>query len=140
MASRPWLLIVDDDRLLTDLLARIIRRHPVAGQLQVEIAHTPRDALRVVDERCDVHPLVVLSDYDLKADVDGIGLLGEVRERCPGTQRVLYSGHPRWHVEPRLTDAVHAYYEKPDRLDDLLTPIFAHVQNVLADVGGRAEA
>lgn len=130
MAGPAWLLIVDDDEMLSGLLARLVRRGPGTEQLHVETASTPEGALRTVDERCD-HPLVVLSDYDLKTVLNGIQLLGLVRERCPATRRILYSGHAREHIEPRLTPDVDAFYEKPDRLADLLNPVLAHVRSVL---------
>jgi len=117
------ILIVDDDPLMTDMLPRRLKR---ALHARVLTASTPEEGLRVaVSER----PAVVLSDFNLRAAMDGIDLLAEVERRAPGSLRILFSGHAPHEIGQRLQAApLHGFLEKPLRLDEMIGPLAAIIE------------
>ncbi|GEM_PF-6048352 len=120
------ILIVDDDPLMTDMLPRRIR----AGlRAEVVTASTPEEGLAVAER---VHPEVVLSDYNLRASMTGLDLLEEIERRLPGAVRILFSGHARHEIGPRLDEAdLHGFLEKPMRLDEMIAPLASIIQGAL---------
>lgn len=87
--SQPWpkscdVLIVDDDVILGDTIARYLRR---AG-LVVRPAHSGSSALRVIGE---TEPRVALIDYELP-DTTGVELASRLRERLPVVKMIMMSG------------------------------------------------
>ena len=120
------ILIVDDDPLMTDMLPRRIRG---ALRLRVFTASTPEEGLRVADAES---PEVVLSDYNLRASMTGIELLAEIERRHPEAVRILFSGHARHEIGKGLDGAaLHGFLEKPLRLDELIQPLAAIIQETL---------
>lgn len=134
-ARAAWILVVDDDETMLFTLRRsLLRNAPHDLEVGVETASTPEAGLAALDARCD-EPLVVLSDFDLKASVNGVGFLAQVAERCPSARRILYSGHTRDEVAPLLEGSrVEAFYEKPFCLEELLEPLYAQLERVAAPV------
>lgn len=130
------LLIVDDDRLMTELLPRKIQKASRAG-VTIVTAKDPAEALRLLDQ---VRPHAVLSDFNLRARQDGIDVLAETARRSPRTARILFSAHARDEIGPRVSEsAVQAYVEKPLRLDELVPKILDLVES-LTGSDLRAEA
>jgi two-component system C4-dicarboxylate transport response regulator DctD len=120
------LLIVDDDPLMTDMLPRRLLR---ALDLKILTASSPEEGLRVADEE---NPEVVLSDYNLRASMTGLDLLAEIERRHPDAVRILFSGHTRTEIGTPLVDApLHAFLEKPIRIDELIGPLAAIIQRTL---------
>jgi DNA-binding NtrC family response regulator len=120
------ILIVDDDPLMTDMLPRRIRG---ALRVQVFTASTPEEGLRVADAES---PEIVLSDYNLRASMTGLDLLAEIERRHPDAIRILFSGHARHEIGKSLDDApLHGFLEKPLRLDELIAPLAAIIQETL---------
>jgi CheY-like chemotaxis protein len=124
------ILIVDDDEFMRDMLPRKLRK-ALPGGARILVARTPEEALRVVRE-VDAEGLVVLSDYDLRASMDGLQLLREVARASPSTVRILFSGHSRNEIGDIDGDAVHRFLEKPFRLDDLVPALLRAID----DAGG----
>lgn len=128
---RAWLLLVDDDETARMSIPRVLlRQAPSWLALDVVTAATPREAREALDARCD-EPLLVVSDFDLKAEMHGLDLLDEVARRCPTARRILYSGHPP-DVLARLLEGrdIHAFIEKPDDFRQLVGPLLMHLEAV----------
>lgn len=121
---RPGLriLLVDDDEFITDMLPRKLRRaFPLSPPLDILTASTPEARLRLAAERA---PDVVVSDYNLRAQMNGLQLLDEIARRAPDAVRILMSAHTRREIGPALDSAdIHGLVEKPMRLDEMLAPL-----------------
>lgn len=117
-------LVVDDDALMLRMLApRIPRLQTTPPVGRVLTAQTPAAALQQVDALTD-GPLVVLSDFNLKAHINGVQLLSEVRERRPHALRILFSGYSAEQLGDVVTSGtVHGFVEKPLMIDEMLAPI-----------------
>lgn len=118
--SWPPLLIIDDDIMMHDIIPRKLRR-ALGTAPQTFTAATPEEGLRLVAELAPA-PLLVLSDYDLRASMDGVTVLIEAARIHPRSTRVLFSGHSRAEIgeEALAREEIHAFLEKPMRLDEMI--------------------
>jgi len=83
----PRVLIVDDDLMLLEALPDVIRRR--MPDALVETSPSAREALARI-ERSDYDAIVT----DIKMpDIDGLVLLGQIREIQPATPTLLITGH-----------------------------------------------
>ena len=117
--NQVQLLLVDDDELIHKMLPRAFEE--VFGRaLAITHARTPKEALNLL-ETLQGKTVVVLSDFDLKADLDGVQLLERVAQLRPETIRLLFSGHARESLQQHVENApIHAFFEKPMRLQELV--------------------
>lgn len=120
----PRVLHVDDEECL-DLVAAYLNR---LGKFRIRSVSTAADALDVLDEEtvdC------VLSDYEMPS-MDGIALLGRVRERRPDIPFVLYTGQGSERVASEALSAGLSEYMQKGRGRDhyqlLARRIRTHVQ------------
>lgn len=125
-------LVVDDD----EHLLRALRPHlePLSphGADAVATATTPQDALAALDATPPGR-LVVVSDFNLKADRTGVDFLREVARRRPDALRVLMSGYAEEQLGlDGVREAFHAFIEKPMRLAEMLPRIRALAQRHFA--------
>lgn len=123
------ILLVDDDpfmhRMLVPRLAEL-----TGAPASVLTALTPDAALARLDEAPD-GKLVVLSDFNLKAPMNGLQLLGVVREKRPEALRVLFSGYSAEQIGDVSGDgAAQAFLEKPMRIDDMVPPLRALISGM----------
>jgi EAL domain-containing protein (putative c-di-GMP-specific phosphodiesterase class I) len=115
-ASRGAVLVVDDERVLLDVLESQLTE---AGW-QVDTASHGREALRLVDGK---RYEVVLTDIDMPG-MTGVELLREIRARDLDVPVLLITGHPR--VDTAVEALEHGalrYLQKPVRERDLLTAV-----------------
>ena len=77
-------LIVDDERLIADSLAQILRARGHA----VRVAYDGEQAIDAVRQEC---PEIVLTDVVMPR-VNGIQAAIEIRALCPDTRIILFSG------------------------------------------------
>ena len=109
------LLLVEDDVLLAESLARLLRRHftrvVVTASYAAGLAALEAEAFDVV-----------LSDYSL-GDGDGVALLTRAAARWPVSRRVLYSGNAR----ALATAAAHAIVDKSAPMQVLLAALIPDV-------------
>lgn len=122
--STLTILLVDDDPLMLRMLVPRLERLEVDPPVgKVLSAQTPQAALQHLDA-AEPGPLAVLSDFNLKAALNGLQLLGEIRKRRPDSVRVLFSGYSDTQIGDVTGDgAAHAFLEKPLRIDELLAPL-----------------
>lgn len=81
---QPTLLLVDDERGITDALQRMLRGEP----WRILHASNASEALTLFDQH-DIQLLI--TDYKMPG-TDGLTLCRQVRERSPATYRLLLSG------------------------------------------------
>jgi two-component system chemotaxis sensor kinase CheA len=119
--------VVDDDPMMLRILA------PHLEELgSVQTAQTPRAALAALDA-IPAGPLAVLSDFNLKAEMNGVDVLREVERRRPDAARVLFSGYALDQLgEAGRDPALHGFVEKPMRVREMLPPIRAILDRVLS--------
>ena len=87
MAALPVVLLVDDDVDLLESWEMAANGAP----LQLQFARSADEALAKASAR---RPDIVIADYWMPGDLDGIGLLKEVANRWPSARRILMSGAP----------------------------------------------
>lgn len=80
----PRILVVDDETLIADTIVQILNRNGFIA----EAAYGGKDAIEVAHHHC---PDLVLSDV-LMPNVDGVEAAIRIRELCPDTRIVLFSG------------------------------------------------
>lgn len=113
------ILIVDDDPLMTDMFPRRLRRvlHP---EVAILTAATPDEARAMIHAH---RPDAILCDYNLRHVETGLDVLRAAQEGVPHAARILLSGHTRREITGLDAAPVHAYIEKPMRLDEIIMPI-----------------
>lgn len=111
------LLIVDDDRLMTDLLPRKLQK-AVGPHVRIFTASDPIEAKEIIESQ---RPHAVVSDYNLRSELDGIDVLEQAAQARPAPARILFSAHAPREIGRRIDGpAVQGYIEKPLRLDELI--------------------
>ena len=115
-SDRPTVLVIDDDRVLADTLAQILRLNgfrPVAlysGEEAVELA-----------ER--LQPDVVLSDIRM-SQVNGIEAAKRIRELHPQCRVILFTAHPVSHEMRRMIHGLNfELLQRPLHPEDVLTAL-----------------
>jgi DNA-binding NtrC family response regulator len=79
-------LLVDDDNRFRSTLARFLKRE---GYL-VNDAGNGADVLRLIEKRSFDF---VVSDYDLKSEINGLDVIAKFNELQPGKGKIVVSGH-----------------------------------------------
>jgi CheY-like chemotaxis protein len=120
--GRIRVLVVDDERLVADTLALILR-----GQgYQTRAVYSGEDAVEVA---LAWQPTVVISDV-IMGELDGVGLATCLAQSLPACKVFLMSGNPAaaplirsaqvlGHIFPILAKPFH-----PSTLFDVLTPLY----------------
>ena len=80
----PRILVVDDEKVIADTIVQILNRNGFIA----EAAYGGQEAIDKVTRRC---PELVLSDV-LMPHVDGVEAAIAIRQQCPETRIVLFSG------------------------------------------------
>ena len=118
---KPYLLCVDDERILLESL-RVELRREVGSEFQIESADSGEEALALVRQLLleGSELVMVISDENMPG-MKGHTLLAEVRRMTPGTSLVLLTGYTDLEA---VRDAVNVaglyrYINKPWRIDEL---------------------
>ncbi|HET6405549.1 MAG TPA: response regulator [Candidatus Thermoplasmatota archaeon] len=122
-------LIVDDDPLMTDMLPRRLRRVVRPG-VDIHTATTPHEASELIRA---LQPDAVLSDYNLRQAQNGLDILRLAQEDAPNAARILFSGHAAGEIKGLREAPIHAYLEKPMRLDELIPPVLDAIQRATGE-------
>lgn len=118
---KPYLLCVDDERILLESL-RVELRREVGSEFQVESAESGEEALALVHslllEGCEL--VMVISDENMPG-MKGHDLLAAIRKLSPTTSLVLLTGYSDLDA---IRDAVniaglYRYLNKPWRIEEL---------------------
>lgn len=141
---KPYLLCVDDERILLESL-RVELRREVGMEFEVESAESGEEALEVVHsillEGSDL--VMVISDENMPG-MKGHELLAAIRKLSPATSLVLLTGYSDLEA---IRDAVNVaglyrYINKPWRIDELAFTIrqarrFQNRQRTIQDQRGK---
>lgn len=112
-------LVVDDDRLMTEFLPRKLRKAMREG-IQFLTAATAEEARSLIETH---RPDVILSDYNLRESETGLDVLRHAATHAPEAARILFSGHRRAEIAGIDQADIHAYIEKPMKLDEMVPPL-----------------
>lgn len=113
--ERP-ILVADDDDGIRESLREILSDE---GYRVIEAP----DGTRVLDLIREEHPRLVLLDIWMP-QVDGIGLLKEIKEKEPGVDVIMISGHGNIHTAVTAAKlGAFDFLEKPLSLDGLLLTV-----------------
>lgn len=80
----PRILVVDDEKVIADTIVQILNREGFIA----EAAYSGQDAIDAAQRHC---PELVLSDV-LMPQIDGVEAAIAIREHCPDTRIILFSG------------------------------------------------
>jgi CheY-like chemotaxis protein len=80
----PRIIVVDDEALIADTIVQILNRNGFIA----EAAYSGEQAIELAKRHC---PELVLSDV-MMPNVDGVEAAIAIREQCPDTRIVLFSG------------------------------------------------
>ena len=83
-STAPRILVVDDEVLIADTIVQILNRNGFIA----EVAYSGVEAIELAKRHC---PELVLSDV-MMPQVDGVEAAIAIREHCPNTRIVLFSG------------------------------------------------
>ncbi|MFH2104377.1 MAG: PAS domain S-box protein [Chloroflexota bacterium] len=116
MSTPDRILILDDDPRLRKTLADILRvkgYEPISfgkGQQALELIAEQEIAVALIDLRLE--------------DMPGLEVLGAIKERSPGTQCILLTGHASQDSAIEAVNAgAYSYFQKPFDIDRLLLSI-----------------
>jgi CheY-like chemotaxis protein len=82
--ARPRILVVDDEALIADTIVQILNHNGFVA----EAAYNGREAIEAARR---IRPELILSDV-LMPHIDGVEAAIAIREFCPDTRIVLFSG------------------------------------------------
>jgi two-component system response regulator AtoC len=112
LTARPRLLLVDDDETFRRVMAGELDR------LGLEVAEAGSGA-EAVEAAARLEPAVILLDLQLP-DVDGLELLPAIREKSPGSEVIMLTGHGSFDTAIQAIRAgAFDYVGKPCPLDEL---------------------
>lgn len=119
--SKPYLLCVDDERILLESLRAELRRE-VGSEFQVETAESGEEALQLVNGLLQggSELVMVISDENMPG-MKGHELLAAVRQLTPSTAQVLLTGYSDLEAirEAVNSAGLYRYLNKPWRIDEL---------------------
>jgi len=109
------ILVVDDEGSFGKLVGRVLSREG----MQVTTTTRGSEAVDMLEE---TDPGLVIVDYMLREERDGLDLIEAMRSRRPRLPALLISGFPSDDVELRVAKMGATYYlEKPFESDELLS-------------------
>jgi DNA-binding NtrC family response regulator len=121
--SEQWLrvLLVDDEESFREPLARHLRN---PHGYHVNTAADAEETLRLVAETEQPYDVVLIDDLltpepDTTPSPIGIELMGQIRERCPGTEYIVFTGWGMDRGLAALRAGAYRYQSKPLDLDEL---------------------
>jgi len=129
--SRGRVLIVDDEKVILDLTAIILKNRGY----QVSTALNAREGLAAVESE---HPELVLLDY-MMPDMDGLTALKEIRRRFPETYVIMFTGKGSEEIAVELMKAgASDYILKPFNNQDMVERIESVLKLRAVELQNRA--
>lgn len=121
MEAKTHILFVDDEPLLQNLIERLFTRNGMR-------VTSCSNGLRAIDELKQNEFDLVVTDF-MMPDMDGLELLGYIREEYPSTRVMMITAHANvQHAVRTMQNGAIDYIPKPFSTDELL----GRVQRVLA--------
>jgi response regulator RpfG family c-di-GMP phosphodiesterase len=124
MATKPKIMVVDDEKENLDLLYRTFRR-----EFKVFRAQGAAQALELLDKEGEM--AVILSDQSMP-EMSGVEFFRQTADRFPKTVRILITGYASDQLgegEDELKAAqIHKFVSKPWQADDLKATVQEAVQ------------
>ena len=113
-------LIVDDHRMLTELLSGALDAHP-----EITVVGTASSAAEALTAVTSLRPDVVVLDYDLP-DGDGVALVGPIRQAAPDCRVLMLTSY----TDPvLLSDAIDAgcagFVTKRNSTDEIASAVLS---------------
>ncbi len=131
--SQPSILYVDDERLLHGVLDRLFSREGI----QVKACSS---ALEAIDALKKQPYDLVITDFTMP-EMDGIELLGHVREHYPDTKTIMITAHASvQHAVGAMQNGAVDYIAKPFSTAILLDRVKEHLQEREAEKNGEKPA
>jgi DNA-binding NtrC family response regulator len=131
MAGIHVLLVDDDDLMLRILEPALADLATTPRVTSVSTALDPDSALGAID-LAPSGPLVVVSDFNLKASLNGVDVLREAARRRPESVRILISGYAADQIgDVTAGGLIHGFLEKPIRIRELYAPLASLIQESL---------
>lgn len=117
--SKARILILDDDPVARDIFARVLK----AEGYEVCAAGTAQEAIEAGE---NFEPQVLLSDWMLKEELDGLDVARTLSHRWPDLRIYFITGLPADHLRGQLNGlSICKIYEKPTQFDPLLSDLEA---------------
>ena len=142
--AKPYLLCVDDERILLESL-RVELRRVVGSEFQVESAESGEEALALIHQLllAGSELVMVISDENMPG-IKGHDLLAQVRRLSPDTSLVLLTGYSDLEAVKEAVNVagLYRYINKPWRIDELAFTIrqarmFQTRQKTIQDQRGK---
>lgn len=133
LEDRPIIMVVDDEPLVADTLAMILRH---AGYRAMR-AYDARTALEMASVRA---PDLLISDVAMP-EMNGVELAMGMMSMAPECKVVLFSGHARSVDLMRAYDAGHDFplMAKPMHPSEMLGQVAKSLKRVSVQAGGQGE-
>ena len=119
--SKPYLLCVDDERIILESL-RVELRREVGAEFQVESAESGDEALQLVRQLVlEGSDLVMVISDDNMPGMKGRDVLAEVRKLSPSTALVLLTGYTDLEALRQAVNVagIYRYLNKPWKIEEL---------------------
>jgi len=114
MLEKFRILIVDDDRLVLDLMLHAARRHEI---LEPEKTSDPEEAIRKIRESPPYH--IVLTDLSMPK-ISGLTVLRTARAKSPDTRGIIVTGFgDKESTREAIKLGVSDYLNKPFRIEEM---------------------
>jgi two-component system response regulator (stage 0 sporulation protein F) len=124
------ILVVDDEGAFGKLVGRVLSREG----MQVTTTTRGAEAVTALEQ---TEPRLVIVDYLLREERDGLDLIEIMRARRPRLPALLISGFPSEDVEQKVATMPATYYlEKPFESDELLSLVRYIITREKAPPGG----
>ena len=124
-------LLVDDERLVTEALVRALSKEP----FQVLVAESGHEALRIMARQ----PIDAIVADEKMPGMRGIELLSIVHQQYPDTVRILLTGYATLENAIRAINEchIHRFFTKPCSDDELATTLRAAIEQKLIEQGAK---
>ena len=119
--SRQNVLVIDDDQIVLQILAKILRREGY----NVDTAETGREAMEKLQNKT-YH--IAIIDVRLQ-DINGIDLLAHIQKTVPNMKKIMLTGYPSNEDKTRALElGANEYLAKPVKSEELINAIECELQ------------
>jgi len=128
MENMFFVLCVDDDPLMLQMLDFQLRKNITHPSLTFEFFNNPETAIEVLAEmtKNQLHPLVLITDYQMP-EMNGAALIRKMKAIQPGLNCIMLSGHANAIQVDDLVqdDLLDAFVNKPWEEEELVNSLIS---------------